>query len=199
MLGDLTSAPRGVAAATFGLMTFSALAAVSYPVLPAKEKDATCVAGDATATCQGSWEKLICDDPIKLTKCFDAMTTCASWNVCDCCSPVPLYKCFSPLAGRSFDTNCVSPIDAREQCCGESETHRRSFHGLALLGDNIEEALKSAREAAEAAKEKVQELAAQANEATSEALAQAKDKAAELEEKAEALAARLPHINKESN
>ncbi len=88
MLNALTNAPRTVAALSFGLLALSALAAVSHPVLPERQTT-TCAAGDATTTCSDgkTWEKLICDDPIKVTKCVDAKTTCASWNVCDCCSP----------------------------------------------------------------------------------------------------------------
>ena len=64
--------------------------------------------------------------------------TCHLWDVADCCSPTPLYKCLSPLAGRGFDTDCSSPIDAREECCGDAVTHeRRAFKGLADLQESI--------------------------------------------------------------
>jgi len=191
MLDSLSNAPRTVAALTFGLLGFSALAAISYPNLPARQA-AVCAEGDATATCNGNtWEKLICDDPIKLTKCFDAKTTCASWNVCDCCSPVPLHKCLSPLAGRAFDTDCSSPIDAREECCGDSATHLRAFQALADLGDDIEEAVSQAQDAAAVAQARATELMADASAAGTEALAQAQEQAEQLQEQAQALASRL--------
>ena len=78
-------------------------------------------------------EKLTCDSRIKLSKCFDAEITCGKWYVKDCCSPIALHKCLSPLAGRAFGADCSSPIDAREECCADPITHRRSFQKLAEL------------------------------------------------------------------
>jgi hypothetical protein len=52
---------------------------------------------------------------------------------------VPLHKCLSPLAGRGFGADCSSPIDAREECCGDATTHRRAFQGIADLQTSISE------------------------------------------------------------
>uniref|UniRef100_A0A7S2MZW4 Uncharacterized protein n=1 Tax=Haptolina brevifila TaxID=156173 RepID=A0A7S2MZW4_9EUKA len=139
MLGPFHNAPKTATIVTLALFALTALVAISNGSPNRQEADAVCE--DGLATCGGAtYEKLICDDPVKLTKCFDARTTCSSWNVCDCCSPVPLHKCLSPLAGRAFGADCSSPIDAREQCCGDSTTHRRSFQALADLQTNIENA-----------------------------------------------------------
>ena len=66
-----------------------------------------------------------------------SQVTCRLWDVADCCSPIPLHKCLSPLAGRGFGPDCSSPIDAREECCGDAVTHRRAFKGLADLQESI--------------------------------------------------------------
>jgi len=119
------------------------------------------------------WEKLQCDDEIKVTKCFDARVTCRLWDVCDCCSPVPLHKCLSPLAGRGFGIDCSSPIDAREECCGDAFTHRRSFQALADLSNQIKEGVSTATATAT-------ELSAQAVATASEISSQAAAAASEL-------------------
>jgi len=135
MLGPFHNAPRAATLVTLGLLALSAIVAISSGTPKRADAETSCSGG--TATCGGTtYEKLICDDPVKLTKCFDAKTTCASWNVCDCCSPIPLHKCLSPLAGRAFDVDCSSPIDAREQCCGDATTHIRSFQALVDLREN---------------------------------------------------------------
>jgi len=179
-------------ALTTALLGLSALVAVSHPTLPARQAAESCAQGDASVTCSGNtWEKLICDASYKVSKCFDATTTCASWNVCDCCSPVPLHKCLSPLAGRAFDTDCSSPIDAREECCGDATTHLRSFAALTQITENVEEQYATVQAAVEAAEARVQEMSADASAAGSAALATARDEAAELGERAQALASRL--------
>jgi len=140
MLGPFHNAPRAATAVTLALFALTALVAISTPgAAPRDAVESSCADGIATCSDGNTWEKLICDDAKKLTKCFDATTTCASWNVCDCCSPIPLHKCLSPLAGRAFGADCSSPIDAREQCCGNSETHVRGFQALADLQSNIQE------------------------------------------------------------
>lgn len=189
MLNKLSSAREGVAAGLgLGLLALSALYAVSNPSLPPHEASETCTANSPTATCGGrTWEKLICDDPLKLTKCFDAKTTCANWDVCDCCSPVPLHKCLSPLAGRAFGADCSSPIDAREECCGDAVTHLRAFQGLADLQDDVKEAVDAAKAAADEAQAKVTELAS--SDVAAEVKEKAEKAAAELKAKADELAA----------
>jgi len=52
--------------------------------------------------------------------------TCANWDVCSCCSAEPLYKCLLPTATKAFAPECSSPIDARQQCCGDAFTHERT-------------------------------------------------------------------------
>ena len=81
----------------------------------------------ATCNTGAQFEKLTCDDSIKVTKCFDAKVTCRLWKTEDCCSPIALHKCLNPLAGRGFGADCSSPIDAREECCADPETHKRAF------------------------------------------------------------------------
>jgi len=106
------------------------------------QEGATCAA--ETATCGGqSWEKLTCHNP---TTCLDHYGMCKSWDVCSCCSAEPLYKCLLPTAAKAFAPECSSPIDARQQCCGDAVTHERTT--------DVEEAIKAAAtEAKEKAKE----------------------------------------------
>ena len=118
----MLSAPPKTVLVSACCLFLSALVAVSYPKLPARDAvGATPLPTSCNATnavCAGrTWETLVCDSSIKLTKCFDVKLTCHSWNVCDCCSAVPLHKCLSPLAGRAFGPDCSSPIDAREEVC----------------------------------------------------------------------------------
>jgi len=173
MLGPFHNAPRTATAVTFGALALTALVAVSIPGTPRSDvAEETCA--DGITTCGGSsYEKLICDDARKLTKCFDAKTTCASWNVCDCCSPVPLHKCLSPFAGRAFGADCSSPIDAREQCCGDSVTHIRSFQALDDISANVQEGIASAEARVESAEAAAQAAAASATEAAAGAYTQA--------------------------
>jgi len=107
---------------------------------------ATCVDGT-------THEKLICDDPIKVSKCFDAKVTCSKWDVEDCCSSVPLHKCLSPFATRYFGPDCSSPIDAREECCGDPVTHKRAFQAIADLQASVESGVESAEKLASQALE----------------------------------------------
>lgn len=106
------------------------------------EEGATCNA--TYATCPkggghpGTWEKITCHNP---TTCADHYATCHSWDVCDCCSSVPLYKCLLPTAGKAYSPECSSPIDARQQCCGDAWTHERTT--------DVEEAIKQAVKDAE--------------------------------------------------
>lgn len=106
------------------------------------EEGATCNA--TYATCPkggghpGTWEKITCHNP---TTCADHYATCHSWDVCDCCSSVPLYKCLLPTAGKAYAPECSSPIDARQQCCGNAFTHERTT--------DVEEAIKQAIKDAE--------------------------------------------------
>lgn len=89
---------------------------------------------ETTASCGGNtWEKLTCHNP---TTCLDASLTCRSWDVCSCCSAEPLYKCLLPTAKKAFAPECSSPIDARQQCCGNAITHKRTT--------DVEEAIKAA-------------------------------------------------------
>ena len=133
-------------------------------------------------------EKLTCDSRIKLSKCFDAEITCGKWDVKDCCSPIALHKCLSPLAGRAFDADCSSPIDAREECCADPVTHRRSFQSLAELEQLTKEAASKTSAAVnsaikeagleddiEAAKSKAKEGLQAASESLEAAKAKAKE------------------------
>lgn len=166
MLGPFHNAPRAATLVTLGLLALSAIVAISSGTPKRADAESSCSGG--LATCGGAtYEKLICDDPIKLTKCFDAKTTCHSWDVCNCCSPIPLHKCLSPLAGRAFDSDCSSPVDAREQCCGNSETHIREFQALTDIAQSaadleqqvegaVSTAVTSAEEAARSGADAVQ-------------------------------------------
>ena len=166
MLGPFHHAPRAAFVVTLACLALTALVAISTPAKPAQQvvEEATC---DGTnAMCGGrTWEKLICDDPIKATKCFDAEVTCHSWDVCDCCSPVPLHKCLSPMAGRAFDSDCSSPVDAREECCGDAFTHLRAFQALADLQEDVVAAVDSAEASVSAATAAATEAAAAATAA----------------------------------
>jgi hypothetical protein len=133
---------------------------------------------------RASWQ--VCDDSIKLTKCFDAKLTCKNWNVCDCCSPVPLHKCLLPTAGRAFGPDCSSPIDAREECCGDAFTHLRAFKGLADIQhaaeDAVESVVETAEAAADAAKEGVESAKKTAQELADEAKAKLEEAKAAVED-----------------
>ncbi len=124
------------------LLAIAALAALSYQIAKdvcngscfsskPLQPGSTCAA--ETATCGGkTWEKLTCHNP---TTCLDHYGTCHSWDVCSCCSSEPLYKCLLPTAAKAFAPDCASPIDARQQCCGDAVTHERTT--------DIEEAIKA--------------------------------------------------------
>ena len=61
-----------------------------------------------------------------------------------------LLHCFvvlllSGVASRSFPSS--QPIDAREECCADPVTHRRSFQALADLQASIQEGVASTTEA----------------------------------------------------
>ena len=109
-----------------GLLFVAAAVAITVCASPTA---ATYDPPGALATCADgrTMEKLTCDNTLKVTKCFDAKVTCRKWDVAMCCSAKSLHKCLNPLAGRAFDTDCSSPIDAREECCADPTTHERAF------------------------------------------------------------------------
>jgi hypothetical protein len=149
---------------------------------------ATQITGSAveapTTQCQDgtSFEKLQCDNRLKVSKCFDAKVTCKNWKLEDCCSPVALHKCLSPLAGRAFDTDCSSPIDAREECCADPQTHQRAFQALADLQENIEE---TASEVVDAATQAAGELTEKVADAAEDLTPLVKDLASKAVEAAQ--------------
>jgi len=86
----------------------------------------------------------------------------------DCCSPIPLHKCLSPLAGRAFDADCSSPVDAREECCADPVTHERAFAALAEVEKVYLATRDQAVEAAKVAGAAVADEVAKVEEVTKE-------------------------------
>lgn len=137
----LAPSPNGVPVGCIVLMLVAAGAALSYTASTVCMGSCFSTKGlidnskceSDTATCGGNtWEKLTCHNP---TTCLDSGLTCRNWDVCSCCSAEPLYKCLLPTAAKAFASDCASPIDARQQCCGDAATHERTT--------DIEEAIKA--------------------------------------------------------
>jgi len=177
MLGPFDSSPRSAWTATLLTLVGTTLYAVSHPSIPSRqEAEEVDTCDGVNAQCGGrTWENLVCDSNVKLTKCFDAKLTCKNWNVCDCCSVVPLHKCLLPTAVKAFAPECSSPLDAREECCGDAFTHLRAFQGLADLQESAEAAIETAKEAADQAKEVAESSLKTATEAAEGAVEAAKE------------------------